>query len=113
MSKSAAIYCRVSTPGQASEEKYSIPLQRDSAINFCKARGWIVREIYIDAGFSGKNLNRPAMQKLISEIKNFNIVVVFALSRLSRSLKDTATLIEDIFQKNSVDLVSLKASSSD
>ena len=64
---------------------------------------------YIDPGYSGSNINRPAIQKLISDVKSnkIDIVVVYKLDRLSRSQKDTLYLIEDIFLKNGVDFVSM------
>jgi site-specific DNA recombinase len=107
--KRVAIYIRVSTTEQA-EEGFSVPAQKEKLINYCKAREWIISDIYIDPGFTGSNLNRPAMQKLIAEIKNFDIVLVYRLDRLSRSQKDTLHLIEDVFLKNSVDFISLTES---
>lgn len=101
-----AIYIRVSTTEQA-EEGFSVPAQKEKLINYCKAREWIISDIYIDPGYSGSNINRPAIQKLITEIKNFDIVLVYKLDRLSRSQKDTLHLIEDVFLNNKVDFVSL------
>ncbi len=101
-----AIYIRVSTTEQA-EEGFSVPAQKEKLINYCKAREWIISDIYIDPGYSGSNINRPAIQKLITEIKNFDIVLVYKLDRLSRSQKDTLHLIEDVFLSNKVDFVSL------
>ncbi|MEQ8187163.1 MAG: recombinase family protein [Candidatus Eremiobacterota bacterium] len=84
-----------------------MPAQKEKLINYCKAREWIISDIYIDPGYSGSNINRPAIQKLITEIKNFDIVLVYKLDRLSRSQKDTLHLIEDVFLNNKVDFVSL------
>jgi len=106
--KRAALYCRVSTSEQ--EENYSIPMQKEKLINYCKAKSWIIGNIFIDPAYSGSNLNRPAIQQLISDIKNFDIILVYRLDRLSRSQKDTLYLIEDVFLKNSVDFASLSES---
>jgi site-specific DNA recombinase len=109
MSKKVAIYIRVSTQEQA-QEGFSIPAQKERLINFCKAKDWIIYDIYIDGGFSGASLSRPAVQKLMDNINNFDIVLVYKLDRLSRSQKDTLYLIEDVFIKNNVDFVSMNES---
>lgn len=104
----ARIYIRVSTQEQA-KEGYSIKAQKERLINYCKAKDYIIGEIYIDGGFSGSNLDRPAMNKLLVDIKEkkTDLVLVYKLDRLSRSQKDTLFLIEDKFIKNEVDFVSI------
>lgn len=104
----AGIYIRVSTQEQA-QEGYSIEAQTERLTNYCKAKDWNIYYKYIDPGYSGSNINRPAVQKLISDVKNkkIDIVAVYKLDRLSRSQKDTLYLIEDIFLKNGVDFVSM------
>ena len=69
-------------------------------------------EIYEDAGFSGKNTNRPALQEMLQRVRagGVDAVVVWKLDRLSRSLRDTLTLIEDLFQPLHVRLVSVTES---
>lgn len=106
--KSVAIYVRVSTQEQANEG-YSIDSQIDRLNSYCKARDWAVHKIYKDAGFSGANIERPALNELMRDIKDkrVNLVLVFKLDRLSRSQKDTLYLIEDVFLKNDVDFVSI------
>lgn len=103
-----AIYIRVSTQEQA-EEGHSIPMQTDRLKKYCEAKGWIVANVYTDPGYSGSNINRPALTKMISDIGSGSIdmVLVYKLDRLSRSQKDTLYLIEDIFLKNNVDFVSM------
>ena len=86
--KRVAIYIRVSTYEQA-QEGYSIDEQKERLVQYCKAMGWVVSEIYIDPGFSGSNLERPGLQKLIAEIKAYDSVLVYKLDRISRSQKDT------------------------
>ena len=107
--KRVAIYIRVSTYEQA-QEGYSIDEQKERLVQYCKAMGWVVSEIYIDPGFSGSNLERPGLQKLIAEIKAYDSVLVYKLDRISRSQKDTMYLIEDVFLKNDVDFVSMSES---
>ncbi len=103
----AACYCRVSTENQI--ENYSIDEQKDRLEAFCKARDWNITETFVDAGYSGGNLDRPALKALLQRVrqKSFNTVVVYKLDRLSRSQKDTLYLIEDIFGKYNVNFVSV------
>lgn len=107
--KRAAIYVRVSTQEQA-EEGYSIGAQKERLTAYCKAQDWTIAEIYIGGGYSGGNINRPGMQKLIAETDKFDVVVVYKLDRLSRSQRDTLYLIEDVFIPNKVDFVSMQES---
>ncbi|PFK03593.1 recombinase family protein [Bacillus cereus] len=101
----AAIYIRVSTQEQV--ENYSIEVQRERIRAYCTAKNWDVYDEYIDGGYSGSNLERPAIKKLLSDLKNIDVVVVYKLDRLSRSQRDTLELIEEHFLKNSVDFVSI------
>ena len=103
-----ALYPRVSTTEQA-KEGYSIGEQVDRMQMYCQAMGWQVYKIYTDPGYSGGDTNRPGLQSMIKDVKAGKIdkVVVYKLDRLSRSLKDTLILIEDIFLPNNVDFVSI------
>ena len=106
--KRAAIYIRVSTEGQR-EEGYSIDAQKELLEAYCISRELKKREFYIDGGFSGSNIERPAMEKLIEDIRRGEIshVLVYKLDRLSRSQKDTLYLIEDVFNPAGVVFVSM------
>ena len=97
------LYTRVSTQEQA-QEGYSIDAQLERLTAYCKAKDWHIVHTYTDAGFSGSNLNRPAMQQLINDIDSdtFDTVLVYKLDRISRSQKDTLFLIEDVFLKNNI-----------
>lgn len=105
--KKVAIYIRVSTTDQA-EKGYSIEGQKERLISFAKAKDWNIYDIYVDGGFSGSNLDRPGMNKLLEDIKEFDVVLVYKLDRLSRSQKDTLYLIEEKFLPNNVDFVSVQ-----
>lgn len=100
------LYIRVSTREQA-EHGYSIEMQKERLLAYCKAMGWLVVGIYIDPGHSGASLDRPDMQRLIADKDKHDIVLVYKLDRLSRSQKDTLFLIEEIFLKNGIDFVSV------
>lgn len=98
MGKKAALYIRVSTDAQF-EEGYSVDAQKEMLAAYCVTKGWKNYEFYIDGGFTGSNIERPALKRLIEDVKQGNIsaVVVYKLDRLSRSQKDTLYLIEDVF----------------
>lgn len=101
----AALYMRVSTQEQV--ENYSIEAQRERLEAYCKSKGWKIYNSYVDGGYSGATLDRPALQQMLSDLDHIDVVVVYRLDRLSRSQRDTLTLIEDYFIKNGVDFVSI------
>lgn len=105
--KRALCYVRVSTQEQVNG--YSIGEQIDRLRKYCDAHDWIVINVYTDAGYSGGNTDRPALQQLINDVKSGigDCVIVYKLDRLSRSQKDTLQLIEDTFLRNNCDFVSL------
>lgn len=107
MKKRVFIYVRVSTQEQY-KEGYSVGEQTERLKKYCEAMGWIVVKIYTDA-HTGADMERPALQEMIEAVKQgkADSVVVYKLDRLSRSQKDTLTLIEDILLKNGVDFVSM------
>lgn len=109
--KKAALYIRVSTDAQR-EEGYSIDAQRERLTAYCVAKGIEECDLYIDGGYTGSNLERPQMRRLIAEAKKglLSHVVVYKLDRLSRSQKDTLYLIEDVFNVHGIHFVSMEES---
>lgn len=79
-------------------------------ISYAKSKDYTEFEFYIDGGYSGKDLNRPAIQRLIEDCKNHKIdaVFVFKLDRISRSQRDTLYLIEEVFNKYNVSFISMR-----
>ncbi|MDR0952494.1 MAG: recombinase family protein [Oscillospiraceae bacterium] len=107
-----ALYIRVSTDRQA-EEGYSIEIQKERLEAYTKTFDGEVRfELYIDDGFSGASLERPAMRRLIDDCSKGSLthVCVYKLDRLSRSQKDTLHLIEDVFLPNNIAFISVQES---
>ena len=102
-----ACYVRVSTDNQL--ENYSIEEQPDRLKAYCKAKDIQIVKIYTDGGYSGGNVNRPALQQMLQDIDKglIDSVIVYKLDRLSRSQKDTLMLIEDCFLAKNVDFVSV------
>lgn len=106
--KHTALYLRVSTEAQA-DEGYSLAAQAEKLEAYCRMKGIAQFQRYVDGGFSGSNLSRPAVGEMIEAIRSGTIerVVVYKLDRLSRSQKDTLYLIEDVFLPHGVDFVSI------
>lgn len=96
-------YMRVSTEKQA-EEGNGLESQKRDIENYCRKNELIVTDWYIDDGYTGANMNRPELQRLISDCgkKKVKCVVAFKLDRISRSMIDGLYMIERIFQPNNV-----------
>ena len=109
--KRALLYLRVSTSKQ-DRDGYSIPMQKERVIAYCKAKGWLVGGIFIDPGYSGSTLDRPGMVSLIEAVKakKGDVVLVYKLDRLSRSQRDVLYLLEDVFEPKGVAFVSMQES---
>lgn len=106
MPKRVAIYARVSTQEQV-ENGNSLEFQIDKLKAYCQLHELKVVGEYIDAGVSGAKFSRPALNRLKDDIDKIDIVLIYKLDRLSRSIKDTMLLIEDVFKPNNIDLISL------
>lgn len=96
-------YMRVSTEKQA-EEGNGLDSQRRDIENFCRKNELIVSEWYIDDGYTGANMDRPELQRLVNDCSRRRVkcVVAFKLDRLSRSMIDGLYLIERVFQPNNI-----------
>ncbi len=103
-------YSRVSSEEQA-VHGVSIEAQRGILQAYATMTSQEIR-IFEDAGYSGKNTQRPALQQLLDACRSEPVgtVVVWKLDRLSRSLRDTLTIIEDVFQPRGITLVSVTES---
>jgi DNA invertase Pin-like site-specific DNA recombinase len=86
-------YVRVSTTEQA-VNGYGLAAQRTTIASEAEQRGWTAPHWYEDGGASGKDMDRPAMQRLLRDVRRGDVLVVSRLDRLSRSLSDFATLME-------------------
>ncbi|MGC1901560.1 MAG: recombinase family protein, partial [Pseudolabrys sp.] len=107
-----AIYTRVSTDAGLDQEFNSLDAQHDAASAYIRSQThahWtLVRTRYDDGGFSGGSTDRPALQRLLADVKAYkiNIVVVYKVDRLTRSLADFAKLVE-LFDAHGVSFVSV------
>src|SRR3979490_673252 len=110
-----AVYTRKSSEEGLDMEFNSLDAQREACEAYLlsqKAEGWaLVPDRYDDGGFSGGTLERPALKRLMADIESHrvDVVVVYKIDRLSRSLMDFTRLVE-VFDRNSVTFVSVTQS---
>jgi site-specific DNA recombinase len=91
----AALYVRVSTEGQA-QHGHSLEAQKDVLKGYAKQNGFKYHKVYEDAGHSAKDLNRPDLQRLLSDIERQKVtdILVWRVDRLSRNNLDLLELVE-------------------
>ena len=107
-----AVYTRKSTEEGLDQEFNSLDSQREACASFITSQvglGWkLVPDRYDDGGISGGTMERPALQRLLQDIRDrkVDVVVVYKIDRLTRSLPDFAKIVE-VFDDNSVSFVSV------
>ena len=107
-----AIYTRVSTDQGLEQDFNSLDAQYEASQAYIRSQahaGWaLIRSKYDDGGFSGGNTDRPALQRLLEDVraKKVDIIVVYKVDRLTRSLADFAKLVE-LFDEHGVSFVSV------
>jgi hypothetical protein len=107
-----AIYTRVSTENGLEQEFNSLDNQREASEAYIKSQaheGWkLIRDHYDDGGFSGGSMDRPALAKLLDDVRarKIDVIVVYKVDRLTRSLADFAKLVE-LFDEHDVSFISV------
>ena len=110
-----AIYTRVSSDQRLEQDFNSLDAQREAAEAYIKSQaheGWrLRRDRYDDGGFSGGSMERPALSRLLTDIRagRIDVVVVYKVDRLTRALSDFAKLVE-LFDSQNVSFVSVTQS---
>ncbi len=110
-----AVYTRKSSEEGLEQEFNSLHAQREASEAYIasqRSEGWVlVRDQYDDGGISGGTLERPGLQRLLADIEDglVDVVVVYKIDRLSRSLMDFSKLVE-VFDRNGVTFVSVTQS---
>ena len=110
-----AIYTRVSTENGLEQEFNSLDNQREASEAYVKSQaheGWkLIRDRYDDGGFSGGSIDRPALKKLLDDVRarRIDVIVVYKVDRLTRSLADFAKLVE-LFDEHDVSFISVTQS---
>src|SRR5712671_5803994 len=106
-----AIYTRVSDDQGLEQDFNSLDAQYDASQSYIRSQahaGWtLIRSKYEDGGFTGGNIDRPALQQLLGDVRfgKIDIIVVYKVDRLTRSLADFAKLVE-LFDQHNVSFVS-------
>jgi site-specific DNA recombinase len=107
-----AIYTRVSTEHGLEQDFNSLDAQRDAGQAYIRSQahaGWtLIRSRYDDGGYSGGSTERPALQRLLADVRTrkVDVIVVYKVDRLTRSLADFAKLVE-LFDDHGVSFVSV------
>jgi site-specific DNA recombinase len=107
-----AIYTRVSTENGLEQEFNSLDNQREASEAYIRSQaheGWkLIRDHYDDGGFSGGSMDRPALAKLLDDVRarRVDVIVVYKVDRLTRSLADFAKLVE-LFDEHDVSFISV------
>lgn len=106
MEKKIVGYLRVSTDAQT--EKFGLDMQKTAIEAKANSLGVEINDWYVDDGYSGSTLNRPAIKRLLTAVEHGEIVMIFVykLDRLSRDTVDTLTLMNNVFPKHGVTVVS-------
>lgn len=89
----ARAYIRVSTEEQA-VSGFSLMAQRERLEQFARSQGWTLAKVYEDDGFSAKDTNRPALQRLLADAQPGEVVLAYKLDRLTRSVMDLYELMQ-------------------
>ena len=105
----AGIYCRLSKDDELQGESASIANQRDLLTGYCKSQGMEIVEVFQDDGYTGLNMERPGLKKLLKAVedKRINLVITKDLSRLGRNYLETGRLMEDYFPRQGVRYIAL------
>jgi len=93
------IYRRVSTDEQANKG-FSLENQKIRLESFATSQGWEIAGDYIDDGYSGKDMNRPALKRMFSDVDKFDVILVYKLDRFTRSVKDLNEMMETLQEHN-------------
>lgn len=96
--KRVAIYTRVSTEDQA-KEGFSLDAQMEKLRAYCSARSWKIVKEYVDNGYSGRDINRPAYKKMMEEIDEWDMLLVMKMDRIHRNSKNFMMMMENLNEK--------------
>ena len=100
----AAVYCRLSKDDEPTGESVSIETQKLILTDYCVERGYLIHDTYVDDGYSGLNYDRPAFQRMLTDIDEgkVNLVVTKDLSRLGRDYIQTGYYTDVYFSRKHV-----------
>jgi len=99
-----ALYARVSTEDQA-KEGFSLDAQIGKLESYCRSRGWTSAGYFVDEGYSGRNVNRPEYQKMMSCMDEWDGILVYKMDRIHRNSVNF-TMMMDSLKKNGKEFTS-------
>ena len=91
----AALYTRVSTEDQA-KEGFSLDAQLKRLTAYCKSRGWESAGVYVDDGYSGRTVNRPAYTEMMASMDSWDVLLVMKMDRIHRNSVNFAMMMDDL-----------------
>jgi site-specific DNA recombinase len=102
-------YCRVSTDEQA-QDGLSLDYQQSRIKAYAESQDWHLIGFYIDAGYSGKDTNRPEFQRMLSDLRSgkADILIVLKLDRITRRQRDLLNLLEGILEPSGIGFKSVQ-----
>ena len=105
----AGIYCRLSKDDELQGESASISNQRELLRGYCRGQGWEIVAEFEDDGYTGLNMDRPGLRKLLDAVKDrrINMVLTKDLSRLGRNYLETGQLMDMFFPKHGVRYIAI------
>jgi len=93
--KRAAVYVRVSTEEQ-SLEGYSIEAQKSILYDYCIADGFEIADVYVDDGYSGRNIKRPEYARMMSESDKWDVLLVLKMDRIHRNSRNFMNMMDNL-----------------
>ena len=90
-----ALYTRVSTEDQA-KEGFSLDVQLERLQSYCEARDWIIVEKYVDDGYSGRSIKRPAYRRMMEELDGWDILLVMKMDRIHRNSRNFMEMMDSL-----------------
>ena len=103
-----ALYTRVSTEDQA-KEGFSLTAQLERLRSYCEARDWTIAGEYVDDGYSGRSVKRPAYQRMMAELDKWDVLLVMKMDRIHRNSRNFMEMM-DTLRKNNKEFVSMTES---
>ncbi|MDR2866457.1 MAG: recombinase family protein [Methanomassiliicoccaceae archaeon] len=91
----AALYVRVSTEDQA-REGFSLDAQMKKLELYCKARGWTVADMFIDDGYSGRDIKRPEYSRMMLSMDEWDVLLVMKMDRIHRNSVNFAEMMNHL-----------------
>jgi DNA invertase Pin-like site-specific DNA recombinase len=94
-----ALYTRVSTEDQA-KEGFSLTAQLERLRSYCEARDWSIMGEYVDDGYSGRSVKRPAYQRMMRDMDKWDVLLVMKMDRIHRNSRNFMEMMDTLRKRN-------------